>query len=265
MGDWARDSVGVVYHVENKTTHLKAAMKIIDSHYQQLTPERWTVLKERTYREAQILKLLNHPNIVKLHDFYEYEGRWYLVHRDLKLENIILDQDGNLKITDFGFANFIADHETYLRTVCGSPMYAPPEIFLGVPYKGPPLDIWSLGVLLFSMLAGVFPWVSKKADYSLMREVISGRFALPAHLSPEVQLFIQRMLMVNSTDRLSLSDILDDPWLRTDDLPTLLHVGLSNPSSVEFLDEEMILQMEELGFDRETAIQELLSEQQTLA
>ena len=61
-----RGSVGIVYHVENKLTHLKAAMKIIDSHYQQLTPERWTILKERTYREAQILKLLDHPNIVKL-------------------------------------------------------------------------------------------------------------------------------------------------------------------------------------------------------
>src|SRR3989338_2957038 len=151
----------------------------------------------------------------------QYCHEHLIVHRDLKLENVLLDKDDNVKITDFGFANFITDHESFMKTFCGSPMYAPPEIFIGVKYKGPPLDIWSMGVLLFTMLAGAFPWKSKQADYNLMREVVSGRFTLPAHMSPQVQKLIMSMLVVNPDDRPSPTTILNDPWLRADDLPPL--------------------------------------------
>ena len=81
----------------------------------------------------------------------------HIVHRDLKLENVLIELPSRtIKITDFGFANFF-DDDSLLKSRCGSPMYAAPEIYLGIPSRGPPLDAWSLGVLLFCMLAGAFP------------------------------------------------------------------------------------------------------------
>ena len=255
-----RGSAGVVYRVENRITQVKGAMKVIDYDSRSMTPEAWATLRERTIRETKILRLLDHPNIVKLYDFFDWNGSWCLVielvhggnlveliqnhpdgklpeeqargifsqivtamkychahrvvHRDLKLENILIDQKSNLiKITDFGFADFF-DEKTCLKSCCGSPMYAAPEIYLGIPYRGPPLDAWSLGVLLFCMLAGAFPWTHSKKGYNLGREVISGRFELPGHISPVAQGLIKRLLVVNSDDRPSMDDILGDPWMK---------------------------------------------------
>ena len=93
-------------------------------------------------------------------------------------------------------------------------MYAAPEIYLGIPSRGPPLDSWSSGVLPFCMLAGAFPWTHSKKGYNLGREVISGRFELPAHISSAAQRLIKSLLVVNPEDRPSMDDILGDPWMK---------------------------------------------------
>ncbi len=87
----------------------------------------------------------------------EYSHRLKIVHRDLKPENVLLDDDLNVKIADFGLSNEIKDGD-FLKTSCGSPNYAAPEVIRGGLYTGPEIDVWSAGVILYVMLSGRLPF-----------------------------------------------------------------------------------------------------------
>jgi carbon catabolite-derepressing protein kinase len=87
----------------------------------------------------------------------EYSHRLKIVHRDLKPENVLLDDDLNVKIADFGLSNEIRDGD-FLKTSCGSPNYAAPEVIRGGLYTGPEIDVWSAGVILYVMLCGRLPF-----------------------------------------------------------------------------------------------------------
>ena len=87
----------------------------------------------------------------------DYTHRHKIVHRDLKPENLLLDQDLNVKIADFGLSNLLEDGK-FLKTSCGSPNYAAPEVIAGRVYAGPEVDIWSCGVILYVLLCGRLPF-----------------------------------------------------------------------------------------------------------
>jgi serine/threonine protein kinase len=80
-----------------------------------------------------------------------------IAHRDIKLENLLLDSKGNIKIIDFGFSTCIPN-ERKIKMFCGTPSYMAPEIVNKKEYSGPPADVWALGVLLFALLHGCFPY-----------------------------------------------------------------------------------------------------------
>ncbi|XP_023317547.1 serine/threonine-protein kinase SIK3-like isoform X2 [Trichogramma pretiosum] len=133
------------------------------------------------------------------------------VHRDIKAENLLLDKKGNMKIADFGFSNEYQPGVA-LRTWCGSPPYAAPEIFNGTEYDGPMTDIWSLGVVLYVLVCGALPFDG--ATMQLLRKAVcSGKYRVPYFMSESCERLIRNMLMVDPSRRLSLRQILEHPWM----------------------------------------------------
>ncbi|KNA07012.1 hypothetical protein SOVF_175830 [Spinacia oleracea] len=141
-------------------------------------------------------------------------------HRDLKLENLLLDQDDNLKITDFGLSAFFEEEENnqvLLRTTCGTPHYVAPEVVSkrGQGYDGSKADIWSCGVILFVLLAGYLPFHDENV-MQMYRKVNKGDFTLPSWLSAEACDLITQMLDPNPSTRITLAEIMESKWFKSD-------------------------------------------------
>ncbi|XP_073792062.1 serine/threonine-protein kinase MARK2 isoform X33 [Danio rerio] len=210
---------------------------------------------QKLFREVRIMKLLNHPNIVKLFEVIETEKTLYLVmeyasggevfdylvahgrmkekearakfrqivsavqychqkcivHRDLKAENLLLDADMNIKIADFGFSNeFTLGNK--LDTFCGSPPYAAPELFQGKKYDGPEVDVWSLGVILYTLVSGSLPFDGQNLK-ELRERVLRGKYRIPFYMSTDCENLLKKFLVLNPTKRGSLEQIMKDRWM----------------------------------------------------
>ncbi|KAM9571211.1 MAP/microtubule affinity-regulating kinase 3-like isoform 4-T4 [Salvelinus alpinus] len=230
-------------------TGREVAIKIIDK--TQLNPNSL----QKLFREVRIMKILNHPNIVKLFEVIETERTLYLVmeyasggevfdylvahgrmkekearakfrqivsavqychqkhivHRDLKAENLLLDADMNIKIADFGFSNeFTMGNK--LDTFCGSPPYAAPELFQGKKYDGPEVDVWSLGVILYTLVSGSLPFDGQNLK-ELRERVLRGKYRIPFYMSTDCENLLKRFLVLNPAKRGTLEQIMKDRWI----------------------------------------------------
>lgn len=149
----------------------------------------------------------------------DYCHRHMVVHRDLKPENLLLDHNLNVKIADFGLSNMMMDGE-FLRTSCGSPNYASPEIISGRLYAGPEIDIWSCGVILYALLCGTLPFDDEHVP-TLFRKIRSGVFPIPDYLNASVVSLLNHMLQVDPIKRATVIDIVQHEWFKKD-LPAYL-------------------------------------------
>jgi len=149
----------------------------------------------------------------------DYCHRHNVVHRDLKPENLLLDQSLNVKIADFGLSNMMTDGE-FLRTSCGSPNYAAPEVISGKLYAGPEVDIWSCGVVLYALLCGTLPFDDEHVT-TLFRKIKSGVFPIPDYLNKSVVSLLCHMLQTDPMKRATVEDIRKHDWF-TKDCPKYL-------------------------------------------
>ncbi|CEF59588.1 Protein kinase domain and Serine/threonine-/dual specificity protein kinase, catalytic domain and Protein kinase-like domain-containing protein [Strongyloides ratti] len=134
-----------------------------------------------------------------------------VIHRDIKAENVIFSQPGWVKLADFGFSCKIKEN-VMLKTFCGSPPYAAPELFKDQEYYGPGVDIWALGVLLYFMLVGVTPFRGDTVS-DLKQTILKGQYNMPDYLTTFAQHVINRMLDINPQRRMTIEDIKKTYWL----------------------------------------------------
>ncbi|CAO1636623.1 unnamed protein product [Sympodiomycopsis kandeliae] len=133
-----------------------------------------------------------------------------IVHRDLKLENVLLDERCNVKLGDFGFTREF-EGKRLMETFCGTTGYAAPEMLAGKKYTGEEVDIWSLGIILYALLCGSLPFDDD--DESVMKaKILKGEFELPPYLSEEARDLVSGILKLDPTQRLSIRGILAHPW-----------------------------------------------------
>lgn len=149
----------------------------------------------------------------------EYCHKNKVSHRDIKLENLLLDDNMNIKIVDFGLSN-IMQPGSFLKTLCGSPNYAAPEVISGIKYSGSEVDVWSTGVVLYTILTGYLPF-DDTSTCALFNKIRTAKYILPNYLSPEVKDLIQRMLNPDPIARITVEQIKAHPWYNVDIPPHL--------------------------------------------
>ncbi|KAK8745798.1 hypothetical protein OTU49_000014, partial [Cherax quadricarinatus] len=134
-----------------------------------------------------------------------------IIHRDLKAENLLLDSEMVIKIADFGFSNEFTPGNK-LDTFCGSPPYAAPELFQGKKYDGPEVDVWSLGVILYTLVSGSLPFDGSNLK-ELRERVLRGKYRIPFYMSTDCENLLKKFLVLNPARRASLETIMKDRWM----------------------------------------------------
>ncbi|KAF8097352.1 hypothetical protein N665_0290s0011 [Sinapis alba] len=217
-------------------------------------------------REIRTLKMLKHPNIVRLHEVLASKTKIYMVmecvmggelfdrivskgklsetegrkmfqqlidgisychrkgvfHRDLKLENVLIDANGHIKITDFGLSA-LPQHfrdDGLLHTTCGSPNYVAPEVLANRGYDGAASDIWSCGVILYVILTGCLPFDDRNLAV-LYQKICKGDPPIPRWLSPGARTMVKRMLDPNPVTRITVTGIKASEWFKQDYTPSV--------------------------------------------
>ena len=133
-----------------------------------------------------------------------------VVHRDLKLSNILIDSRKKVMVIDFGFAVIVQEND--LKLYCGTTEFMAPEMVSQKPYNGQKVDMWALGVILYLLLTKAYPFVGRN-EREILRKIVLGGLPNFSKISNEAAHLVKRLLCINPASRMSALDALSDPWL----------------------------------------------------
>ncbi|TKR86632.1 hypothetical protein L596_011183 [Steinernema carpocapsae] len=188
----------------------------------------------------------------------QYLHQKNIIHRDLKAENLLLDGDMNIKIADFGFSNHFSVGNK-LDTFCGSPPYAAPELFQGKKYDGPEVDVWSLGVILYTLVSGSLPFDGQNLK-ELRERVLRGKYRIPFYMSTDCENLLKKFLVLNPARRGTLEAIMKDRWMNIgyedDELKPYVETTINDPK-----DDNRIRRLQQMGFSHQQITEAIEKEQ----
>ncbi|KAI5866104.1 hypothetical protein GGS23DRAFT_555496 [Durotheca rogersii] len=141
----------------------------------------------------------------------DYCHRNSIVHRDLKIENILISKTGDIKIIDFGLSNLFAPRG-HLKTFCGSLYFAAPELLQARAYTGPEVDVWSFGIVLYVLVCGKVPFDDQSMP-ALHAKIKKGQVDYPSWLSNECRHLLSRMLVTDPRQRATMHEVMNHPWM----------------------------------------------------
>jgi len=185
-------------------------------------------------------------------------------HRDVKLENVLFADSKDVKLIDFGFST-ICQPGKRLKVFCGTPSYMAPEIVRRMEYEGKPVDVWSLGILLYALLCGCFPFRAKSYP-DLYRKIARGTFNIPEELSMPVRDLLRQLLTVDANQRITAYSAMRHPWLHTqfstspdmDKLRLEIPILISDRAADD-VDDEVVAELERFGISRDETMRTILS------
>ena len=175
----------------------------------------------------------------------EYLHKIKYIHRDIKPENLLIKENNKeLTIVDFGLTNiYINTDNNLLSSACGSPSYAAPEMLNSEKYKGPPVDIWSCGIVLYAMLCGYLPFEDENNNNDILYDKIcKGKYIIPNHVSEKARDLLNKILTTDPKRRLNIYQIKNHPWfsIYNEKGKLLVNNGLILTKYIIPVDEEIV-------------------------
>ena len=188
-----------------------------------------TYIKKRNKLTEQIAKYIFKQILLALHYIHSHN----IIHRDIKLDNILIDLDNNIRICDFGVSKQIDPDNDIMHEQCGTPVYMAPELLKGGGYKGFSADLWSTGVVLYTMLSGTIPFKGNNVK-DVYLAITNKEYIELTYISKEAQNLLNGLLEIDPSLRLSVTDALKHPWLH--------HVDVKNKNKYNlFTNAERVL------------------------
>ena len=187
-------------------------------------------------------------------DGVEYLHLSKITHRDLKPENLLLDNKKRIRISDFGLSNMSEKIDSLLETPCGTPSYAPPEMLRGEKYNGVYSDIWSCGIILYTMLVGNLPCAESKEDL-IYENIMTHNYYFPENISDEAIDLIENMLKVDPNERYDFDQIKSHPWFNL--VEPKLKPGIVYGIHKVPVDENILNKVESFGYDKKKVMKSI--------
>jgi serine/threonine protein kinase len=217
-----------------------------ESHHLILEFAEGGTLQDFLYQKGKLTEQQARHYFSQLISVLEYLHREKrIAHRDLKPDNLLIDRHHNIRVIDFGLSNQFASASAKLSTACGCPATAAPEMIQGQGYTTS-AEIWSSGMVLYHLVAGCLPFQDGELQ-RLLHSIVHDEITYPSFISPALTDLLQKMLVKNPENRISVAKIKQHPWFSQSEYAALLNASLGKIGT-EF-DKDVVQDMAAMGID----------------